>query len=94
MLTEKGEVKVRSSLLKYDEDSSDIEKIDRSKDDFTKEMRSYNWNYIVGKIRNSVDGHNDQYDVLFLPDELLIKDDPVAIEDNVKIDAEKDSLFV
>ena len=49
MLTEKGEVEVRFSVLKYDEDSSDIKEIEVSKNDFTKEMRSYNKNYIVDK---------------------------------------------
>ena len=65
MLTEKVELEVRSSVLKYDEDNADIEEIERSKDDLTKEMSSYNGDYIVNRIRNSVDGHNNQYDVLF-----------------------------
>ena len=65
MLTEKVELEVRSSVLKYDEDNADIEEIERSKDDLTKEMSSYNGDNIVNRIRNSVDGHNNQYDVLF-----------------------------
>ena len=65
MLTEKVELEVRSSVLKYDEDNADIEEIEKSKDDLIKEMSSYNGDYIVNRIRNSVDGHNNQYDVLF-----------------------------
>ena len=65
MLTEKVELEVRSSVLNYDEDNADIEEIERSKDDLTKEMSSYNGDFIVNRIRNSVDGHNNQYDVLF-----------------------------
>ena len=65
MLTERVELEVRSSILKYDEDNADIEEIERSKDDLTKEMSSYDGDYIVNRIRNSVDGHNNQYDVLF-----------------------------
>ena len=94
VLTEKGEVKVRSSVLKFDDDSLEKDNSKRRKDDFTKEMESYIGNYSKATIRSSEIEHDDPYDALFPLDNLSMEDDPAMVETDVKIDPEKDPPFV
>ena len=51
VFTKKGEVKLRSSVLKSDDDSLEVGNIERRKDDFTKEMESCIGNYSKATIQ-------------------------------------------
>ena len=78
--------KVRSSVLKSDDDSLEVGKIKRRKDDFTKEMESYIGNYSKATIRSSENEDDDPYDGLFPSDNLSMEDDPEMGETEVNID--------
>ena len=93
VLTEKGEVKVRSSVLRLDDNSLGSDNSKRRKDDFTKEMESYIGNYSKATIRSSENEDDDPYDGLFPSDNLSMEDDPGMGETEVNIDLEKDPPF-
>ena len=89
VFTKKGEVKVRSSVLKSDDDSLEVDNIERREDDFTKKIDSCLGNYSKATIRNLENEDDDPYDGLFPSDDLSMEDDLVMGETEVNIDSKR-----